>query len=145
MVDAALAASAVPVSAPSAALAVAAINVGTGCSGMGAVFFALRSLGVPFKHSFASEKDAAARATLAAHAEPEGDFAWDINLQDVSTLPSTDLYVAGFPCQPFSGAGLREGFNAAGGLFQKQKTHIFKQHSMRTYAVKFRNVFFEIF
>ena len=81
---------------------------------MGAIFIALRGLGVRFRHVFGSETDRAARATLLAHAVPEVEFAEDIYQQDVASLPTTDLYLAGFPCQTFSGAGLQQGFGTAG-------------------------------
>ena len=98
-----------------AAVAMVVIHVGTGCSGMGAVFFALRALGVPFRHLFGSEVDKAARSTLWCHAPPD-EFKEDIYQQNTAHLPTTDLYVAGFPCQSFSQAGLQGGFETSGGL-----------------------------
>ncbi len=38
-------------------------------------------------------------------------FYEDIRTIDTDTLPEFDLLVAGFPCQPFSHAGLRQGFS----------------------------------
>ena len=91
------------------------LHVGTGCSGMGAIFIALRNLGISYRHIFGSECNTAARATLMMHAAPDMYLASDIHEQDAVSLPSVDLYVAGFPCQPFSSAGLQDGFDAAGG------------------------------
>ena len=35
----------------------------------------------------------------------------DINEVDAEEIPSIDIMVGGFPCQPFSNAGLKQGFN----------------------------------
>lgn len=46
--------------------------------------------------------------------KPEGD----INKIDIKKIPSFDILCAGFPCQPFSKAGLKKGFNdVRGDLF----------------------------
>jgi DNA (cytosine-5)-methyltransferase 1 len=49
--------------------------------------------------------------------EPHGD----INTLDVETMPDFDILCAGFPCQPFSIAGKKEGFGdkEKGNLFYK--------------------------
>ena len=54
------------------------------------------------------EKDAAARKLILAHRTP--DFIYDgITERPVDQMPTCDIYAAGFPRQPWSAAGLREG------------------------------------
>lgn len=55
---------------------------------------------------------------------PEGD----ITLIDASEIPSFDILLAGFPCQPFSNAGLKKGFNDTRGTLFFDIARIIKYH-----------------
>lgn len=83
-------------------------------AGIGGFRLALESLGA--QCVFSSEIDKFARQTYAANFgyEPSGDIT-KIAAQDI---PKHDILCAGFPCQPFSIAGKRLGFqDPRGGMF----------------------------
>jgi len=94
------------------------LRVGTDCSGIEAPIQALRQLKIPFKHIFSSDIDKYCIQSIKANYEPEiifgdkeGPFPeGDITKRNIEDVPNIDLYVCGFPCQPFSQAGQRKGF-----------------------------------
>jgi len=88
----------------------APIRIATDCSGMEAPLQALRNLKeVEYRHVMSCDILPAARATIEKNF-PDGKMYEDCTKRKHSLAPDCDLYVAGFPCQPFSIAGLKQGF-----------------------------------
>jgi len=93
------------------------LKIGTDFSGIGSPETALKRLGIPVDEVFACEIDKYARKSYEALHSPE-TFYEDITTRNHSEVPQLDLYVAGFPCQTFSMAGSRRGFeDTRGTLF----------------------------
>lgn len=90
------------------------LRIGTDCSGMEAPIQALRNLGVKHDHIFSCDIDKSVKKTIDAN-YPAQIWYDDLTSRDNSVAPKVDLYVAGFPCQPFSCCGLHQGFDDAKG------------------------------
>jgi len=84
------------------------IKVATDFSGVGSPETALKRLGIEHEVVFACDIDKYARMSYGVLHNPKQMF------EDITTrpmeFPQLDLYVAGFPCQSFSIAGKRKGF-----------------------------------
>ena len=77
-------------------------------AGLGGFHLALESLG--HKCVFASESRSDLRKLYEIN-YPGTRIEGDITKIDPETIPDHDILCAGFPCQPFSQAGKRQGFN----------------------------------
>jgi DNA (cytosine-5)-methyltransferase 1 len=85
-------------------------------AGIGGFHIALHNLGA--ECVFASEWDEAARKTYEENLNKvspklfkSGNFAGDITQVDKASIPDFDVLCGGFPCQPFSQAGHKLGFD----------------------------------
>ena len=87
-------------------------------AGIGGFHIALHSLGS--ECVFASEINPYARKTythnhskISPKLFKNNNFAGDIKLVDIEEIPDFDILCGGFPCQPFSQAGFKRGFEDA--------------------------------
>lgn len=110
-------------------------------AGIGGFHLAMHSHGA--KCVFASEWDKFARQTYEANfraLEPElfaqGRFAGDINAVNLDDIPPFDILCAGFPCQPFSNAGLKKGFEDTRGTLFFRIAQIIKDKCEKGYPPK---------
>ena len=95
------------------------VRLGTGCAEMEVPVMALKEMGIDFVHVFSSESCELARKTIQANFEPVKMFG-DIRERDNDEVPEQiDVYITGFPCQPFSPLGNAQGFDDKknGGVF----------------------------
>lgn len=95
------------------------------------LFAGLGGIRIPFEELggecvFTSEFDKFAQQTYLENFNeiPKGD----ITKISEKEIPSFDLLLAGFPCQPFSNAGLKKGFNDTRGTLFFDITRIIKKH-----------------
>jgi DNA (cytosine-5)-methyltransferase 1 len=126
-------------------------------AGIGGFHLAFHNAGA--RCVFTSEWDEFAQRTYRANfakIEPDlfssGNFVGDITQIDKSSIPDFDILCAGFPCQPFSQAGHKLGFDDARGtlffeiaeiirikqpkaFFLENVRHLYKHDGGRTFAV----------
>ena len=93
-------------------------TVGTDCSGMDTPLVALRRLGIEFTHVFSCDSDPQVKQFIMDNMKPQIYYD-DITKRQLEATPSVFLYALGFPCQPFSTAGLQLGEkDPRGNIFQ---------------------------
>ena len=98
---------------------------------------------------FASEWDAAARKTyehnfkaISPKLFKSGNFAGDITKVDKNEIPDFDILTGGFPCQPFSQAGHKLGFeDTRGTLFFDIAQIIKAKHPRAFFLENVRNLY----
>uniref|UniRef100_A0A6C0L521 DNA (cytosine-5-)-methyltransferase n=1 Tax=viral metagenome TaxID=1070528 RepID=A0A6C0L521_9ZZZZ len=83
------------------------LKIGTDCSGIEAPIQAIQKIGkkygIEYEHVFSSENNQYAIDCLNENYSPEILYG-DIQKRNVKGIPDIDIYVSGFPCQPFSKA-----------------------------------------
>jgi DNA (cytosine-5)-methyltransferase 1 len=82
------------------------ISIGTDCSGIEAPIHAMNKIvksytHLSYDHVFSSEIDPYAVQIIQANYEPTILYG-DMKERDITTIPNIDMYVSGFPCQPYS-------------------------------------------
>lgn len=92
---------------------------------------------------FASEWDKHARLTYEKNFRSispklflEGNYAGDITKVDEKEIPDFDILAGGFPCQPFSQAGFKRGFNETRGTLFHDIVRIIKYKQPKAYFIE---------
>jgi DNA-cytosine methyltransferase len=111
------------------------MKVGTFFSGVGSPEQALRNLGIKHEIEFACDIDKYAKQTYLKNFKPKL-FATDITALDMKELPYVDLLVFGFPCQAFSMAGNRKGFDDTRGTLFYDALRYLKDHTPRYFIAE---------
>lgn len=92
------------------------MNVLSLFDGMSCGQIALNSLNIPYDNYYASEIDKYA-IKVTQHNYPKTIQLGDVTQIKAENLPKIDLLFGGSPCQSFSNAGSRSGFEGSSGLF----------------------------
>lgn len=110
-------------------------------AGIGGFHLAFHKLGA--ECVFASEWDTHARSTYEHNFRPispklfeTGNFAGDISKVDKSLIPDFDILTGGFPCQPFSQAGQKLGFDDTRGTLFFEIAEIIKTKAPRAFFLE---------
>ena len=91
------------------------LRVGTDFSGLDSPIIALIQMRLSFLHVFACDALPASQKLIKTIFRPK-HFYGDAMTRDVDAMPKTDLFVSGFPCQPFSTGGKQLGVLDSRGL-----------------------------
>jgi len=111
------------------------MKIGTDFSGIGAPEMALKYLGINFDSIFACEIDKYARQSFEQLHNPQ-TFYNDITARNHKEVEQLDLYVAGFPCQSFSTAGKRKGFEETRGTLFFNVAEFIKENQPKTFILE---------
>lgn len=110
-------------------------------AGIGGFHIAFRNAGA--KCVFVSEWDDSARKTYEENfkkADPEifenGCFVGDITKVDPKDIPDFDILTGGFPCQPFSQAGFKKGFEDTRGTLFFNIAQIIKKKKPKAFFIE---------
>jgi DNA (cytosine-5)-methyltransferase 1 len=110
-------------------------------AGIGGFHIAFRNAGA--KCVFVSEWDDSARKTYEENfkkTDPEifenGCFAGDITKVDPKGIPDFDILTGGFPCQPFSQAGFKKGFEDTRGTLFFNIAQIIKKKKPKAFFIE---------
>ena len=111
------------------------MKVGTFFSGIGSPEQALLNLGVNHKIEFACDIDKYARKTYLKNFDCKNMYE-DITALYMKDLSYVDLLVFGFPCQAFSMAGKRGGFEDTRGTLFYDALRYLKEHNPRYFIAE---------
>lgn len=106
------------------------------------LFAGIGGIRIPFDENgaecvFTSEIDKAARKTYSLNfGIPEDEIAGDIQSIHASQIPSHDILLGGFPCQPFSHAGHKRGFDDTRGTLFFDVARIIKKHKPKAFVLE---------
>ena len=111
------------------------MKIGTDFSGIGSPESALKRLGLDIEEVFACEIDKYARKSFNELHNPN-TFYEDITTRNHSEVPQLELYVAGFPCQSFSMAGKRGGFEDTRGTLFFNVAEFIKENQPKCFVLE---------
>ncbi len=110
-------------------------------AGIGGFHLAFHNCGA--RCVFASEWDEFARRTyehnfrkMSPELFEKGLFAGDITKVNAIQIPDFDILTGGFPCQPFSQAGLKKGFNETRGTLFFDIARILKEKQPKAFFIE---------
>ena len=116
------------------------IRLGTSFSGIGAIEYAFKRLGLNSKIMFAGDIDSNCKKTYFANYDIE-ESQWHTDIHDFNAKPylgKIDLFVGGSPCQAFSIVGNQRGFEDTRGTLFREFARVVKECQPKVFI--FENV-----
>eukprot|EP00959_Pyramimonas_sp_CCMP1952_P469258 9494633-Pyramimonas_sp.AAC.1 len=117
------------------------VRIGTDCSGTDCPVWALGQCAavkagrLRISHRWSCDSDAFCRQFIELNHEPK-IFYPNIIGRRVDQLPPIDIYVCGFPCQPFSPVGRREGFADCRSDVYEEVIRTLRRGSIRAFVLE---------